>query len=526
MGKCDIVDRATRGSGRQAGGVLAVVAAVYAVMAYIVPLALDDYVFIDTYMNALSDAGSEFSLRRWMAFASTVRSEDNGRLANILSPISTLFTPKWLYAAITGCVTAAYVWLLARLVRGSKPDWRLLAAVWAVVLVALPWRNNLFVADYELNYIYTGMLLLATLLEAERAAEGKAGVAETVAAGAMAFVAGWMHEGFSAALAFGAGVWAIGVKFKMPAKWWAVMIALGCGMLVVLTAPGVWLRFDAQHGPQYRSMAKVLAYNYVSLAMIALLACMLLVRAWRRQLRGLLSCRLFVVSIGASLVGLLYSFAIRFQPRMAVISATFAIVAIGCIVRHWRVAKSVARCGALHAIVMLLCLLFMANVIRVQNLLTVEAEAVIKLMKSSAHGVAFYDIRDHHQNHLSTLGMPLRLYWVEGFSFSSLAQVLDKDEPIAVVPVALRNARLAQAEAVPGDAGMRLLNGCLVGAPIEGYKQVFQTYYDVTLADGRRCPSMLVLCQQFVSEAGERMMYYRLLDVPSTTPVAEVNLIK
>ena len=166
MGKCDIVDKATRGSGLQAGGVLAVVAAVYAVMAYIVPLALDDYVFIDTYMNALSDAGSEFSLRRWMAFASTVRSEDNGRLANILSPISTLFTPKWLYAVITGCVTAAYVWLLARLVRGSKPDWRLLAAMWAVVLVALPWRNNLFVADYELNYIYTGMLLLATLLEA------------------------------------------------------------------------------------------------------------------------------------------------------------------------------------------------------------------------------------------------------------------------------------------------------------------------------------------------------------------------
>ena len=526
MGKCDIVDMATRGSSLQAGGVLAVVAAVYAVMAYIVPLALDDYVFIDTYMNALPDAGSEFSLRRWMAFASTVRSEDNGRLANILSPISTLFTPKWQYAVITGCVTAAYVWLLARLVRGSTPDWRLLAAVWAVVLVALPWRNNLFVADYELNYIYTGMLLLATLLEAERAAEGKAGVAETVAAVGMAFVAGWMHEGFSAALVFGAGVWAIGVKLKMPAKWWAVMIALGCGLLVALTAPGVWLRFDAQHGPQYRSMAKVLAYNYVSLAMIALLACMLLVRAWRRQLRGLLSCRLFVVSIGASLVGLLYSFAIRFQPRMAVISATFAIVAIGCIVRHWRVAKSVARCGALHAIVMLLCLLFMANVIRVQSILTAEVEDVIGQMTASPHGVAFYDVRDHHQDHLSTLGMPLRLYWVEGFSFSSLAQVLDQDEPIAVVPVALRTARLAQAKTVPGNAGMSLLNGCLVGAPIEGYKQVFQTYYDVTLADGRRCPSMLVLCQQFVSEAGERMMYYRLLDVPATTPVAEVNLIK
>ena len=104
--------------------------------------------------------------------------------------------------------------------------------------------------------------------------------------------------------------------------------------------------------------------------------------------------------------------------------------------------------------------------------------------------------------------------------------MLDKDEPIAVVPTVLRNARLEQAESVPGNAGMKLLNGCLVGAPIEGYKQVSQWHYDVTLADGSRCPSMLVLCQQFVSEAGERMMYYRLLDVPATTPVAEVNLIK
>ena len=526
MTKSEISEAAARRNGLLAGGVLAVIAAVYAVIAYIVPLALDDYVFIDTYTNALPDPRSDFSLRRWAAFASIVRCEDNGRLANILSPVSTLFTPKWLYAVITGCVTAALVWLLARLAKGDKPGWQLLAAMWAIVLVVMPWRNNLFVADYELNYIYTGVLLLATLLEAERAAEGKAGAAETAAACVMAFLAGWMHEGFSAALVFGIGLWALGERFKMPAKWWAVVIALGSGMLGALTAPGVWLRFGAQHGVQFRSMAKVLAYNYVSLAMIALVACMLLVRVLRRQLRGLLSCRLFVVSIVASLVGLLYSFAIRFQPRMAVISATFAIVAIGCIVRHWRVAKSVARCGALHAVVLLVCLLFMANVIRVQNLLTVEAEAVIKLMKSSAHGVAFYDIRDHHQDHLSTLGMPLRLYWVEGFSFSSLAQVLDKDEPIAVVPVVLRTARLAQAKTVPGNAGMSLLNGCLVGAPIEGYKQVFQTYYDVTLADGRRCPSMLVLCQQFVSEAGERMMYYRLLDVPSTTPVAEVNRIK
>ena len=225
-------------------------------------------------------------------------------------------------------------------------------------------------------------------------------------------------------------------------------------------------------------------------------------------------------------MGLLYSFVIRFQPRMAMISATFAIIAIGCIAREWQVAKKVARCHWLYAVVMLACLLLMANVIRVQSILTAEAEAVIKLMKSSAHGVAFYDVRDHHQDHLSTLGMPLRLYWVEEFSFSSLAQVLDKDEPIAVVPTVLRNARLEQAESVPGNAGMKRLNGCLVGAPVEDYKEVFPSYFDVTLADGRRCRSMLVLCQQFVSEAGERMMYYRPLDVPASTPVAEVNQIE
>lgn len=525
MTKSEISEAAARRNGLLAGSVLAVIAAVYAVIAYIVPLALDDYVFIDTYTNALPDPRSDFSLRRWAAFASIVRCEDNGRLANILSPVSTLFTPKWLYAVITGCVTAALVWLLARLAKGDKPGWQLLAAMWAIVLVVMPWRNNLFVADYELNYVYTGVLLLATLLEAERAAEGKAGVAETAAACVMAFLAGWMHEGYSAALVFGIGLWALCVRFKMPAKWWAVVIALGSGMLVALTAPGVWLRFGAQHGVHIKSI-KAIAFNYASLVMFALVACMLLRSEWRRRLRRLFSQRLFVISLGASFVGLLYSFVIRFQPRMAMISATFAIIAIGCIAREWQVAKKVARCHWLYAVVMLACLLLMANVIRVQSILTAEAEAVIKLMKSSAHGVAFYDVRDHHQDHLSTLGMPLRLYWVEEFSFSSLAQVLDKDEPIAVVPTVLRNARLEQAESVPGNAGMKRLNGCLVGAPVEDYKEVFPSYFDVTLADGRRCRSMLVLCQQFVSEAGERMMYYRPLDVPATTPVAEVNLIE
>lgn len=520
-----MTEAATHRNGLLAGGVLVAIAAIYAVIAYIVPLALDDYVFIDTYTNALPESRSDFSLRRWIAFASTVRSEDNGRLANILSPVSTLFMPKWLYAVITGCVTAAMVWLLARLAKGCKPGWQLLVAMWAVVLVVLPWRNNLFVADYELNYVYTGALLLATLLAAERAAEGRAGVAETAAASVIAFLAGWMHEGFSAALVFGVGLWALCVRFKMPARWWAVAIALGCGMLVALTAPGVWLRFGAQHGAHIKSI-KAVAFNYASLLMFALVACMLLRREWRRRLRGLFNQRLFVISLGASFVGLLYSFVIRFQPRMAMISATFAIIAIGCILREWQVTKRVARCKVLHAVVMLACLLFMANVIRVQNILSAEAEAVIKLMKSSAHGVAFYDVRDHHQDHLSTLGMPLRLYWVEPFSFASLAQVLDKDEPIAVVPTVLRNARLAEADDVPGNAGMRRLNGCLVGAPIEDYKEAFTEYFDVTLAGGRRCRSMLVLCQQFVNEAGERMVYYRPLDVPITTPVAEVNLIE
>ncbi len=151
MTKSEMSEAAARRNGLLAGSVLAVIAAVYAVIAYIVPLALDDYVFIDTYTNALPDPRSDFSLRRWVAFASIVRCEDNGRLANILSPVSTLFTSKWLYAVITGCVTAALVWLLARLAKGDKPDWRLLAAVWAVVLVALPWRNNFFFYDYELN---------------------------------------------------------------------------------------------------------------------------------------------------------------------------------------------------------------------------------------------------------------------------------------------------------------------------------------------------------------------------------------
>ena len=164
MTKSEISEAAARRNGLLAGSVLAVIAAVYAVIAYIVPLALDDYVFIDTYTNALPDLRSDFSLRRWAAFASIVRCEDNGRLANILSPVSTLFTPKWLYAVITGCVTAALVWLLARLAKGDKPGWQLLAAMWAIVLVVMPWRNNLFVADYELNYIYTGVLFLATLL--------------------------------------------------------------------------------------------------------------------------------------------------------------------------------------------------------------------------------------------------------------------------------------------------------------------------------------------------------------------------
>ena len=45
MTKSEISEAAARRNGLLAGSVLAVIAAVYAVIAYIVPLALDDYVY-------------------------------------------------------------------------------------------------------------------------------------------------------------------------------------------------------------------------------------------------------------------------------------------------------------------------------------------------------------------------------------------------------------------------------------------------------------------------------------------------
>lgn len=62
-----------------------------------------------------------------------------------------------------------------------------------------------------------------------------------------ALLCGWMHEGCSAMLLGGLGLWIISRKFRMPASTWIVVAMVAVGFALTMSSPMIWMRVSLEN---------------------------------------------------------------------------------------------------------------------------------------------------------------------------------------------------------------------------------------------------------------------------------------
>lgn len=417
---------------------LILIAAVYALMSFWTPTGLDDWMFMGEWNNVT--AGKGFSFSSLYDFWATIRQGDNGRLSNTLIPVFLIYSPfRELFPIVTGLFVALIIWIETRLAfnKHLTPFFFLLS--WSAVIFLLPWRNNLFVADYSINYIWTAGITLLFMLLVMREEKRGWTLPWFIGAMFMALIAGLWHEGFALATLGGFLLYSLIAKKKFSIQWWTI----GCFYAIVAVAnylcPGMLLRTGnelASLSPGTSWMSLAVDFMPV-LLLVILLVGFLLFSAGRKRIHECCRNSWFIIASGIVIAGTLLSLLFVHQPRSAFWPDLMAIVMFFILTNPiWvRIYSSFFK---YFIILLLLCLVAMTMgfALTEQYAYHQEAKLIIEEMGESSSGTVYYDLKTPSANTAVALKVPTHDLWVTSYTYEALQNFNRKPFP-AVVPAVL-----------------------------------------------------------------------------------------
>lgn len=455
-------------------GLLILIAACYGLLCYWTPLAYDDWVFMAEWKGVNGD--TPLSISGLWNFWRQIREYDNGRLANTLSPLSTMFSPwKDLFPWITG-ILAAFIVAAATIFsfgRKSLLSPFCIAMVWMAVFFLLPWRNALFVADYSLNYIWASAVTLAFMSMVVVCERRGWNIYSFILVLILAFLAGGWHEGFAVATLAGFFLYTLVRLFTcqpgtrgFSIQWYLI----GCFYAAVTCAfffcPGMLLRTGAQLGVVDKSLnwIKLLFDVLPVIFLFFVVILFLIVPSLRSLLRDAWKNKWFVIGAGIVAVGTLLSLLFRHQPRSAFWPDLMAIVMLFILTRP--VWTRIGRRSSIRVYVTILgiasCLVPLFFIFSWQSELFKESEAILQEMEESESGTVYHDIIKGTDLPPITLKMTNHPAWVTDFHFHGLKEFTGKPYP-AVVPTILGDeSAYANGVLLAGNAHALLINNAIV----------------------------------------------------------------
>lgn len=444
--------------------VAAAVAVSFLLLALWTPLMQDDLVFMAQSADFGGAAPGEapgFSWSAWAGHCRLMYAENNGRLANILAPLGAWLLPQWGRALLTGLCAAWILWIAARMASGRGGDWRAMLAMWALSLVAWPWRDRLMFWDYALNYLFASALLLPFLsLYCKRHPSGW----QVAAGAACGFFGAWMHDGSALCMVAAVGALAILRRVRLSKARWVMAAALLLGTVVVLSSPGEWQRASGEVGSgslvgNLFTSLRIEPLVWV-LAAVSVVAVCRIGRVPRDWYGGdlLTACALMAFcSFGMSVL-LDPSGRYGWQASVFASVVLFGLwrkAAVG--VPGWfRTAATVA--AALFAVVV------MTAAVSFQRRLWMENDAVMAEAGMSDTGTVFRDVLSAADEPLAAMRLPASGVWGNSFQMACANAIRDpRERMVAVVPACFREFSIDSLRPLEGDAGVGVWRGYIVG---------------------------------------------------------------
>lgn len=500
-------------------GLALLIAAIYTVLVWITPTAIDDWTFWGSWRDDIPGEG--FSLSKWWGFFQFIRAYDNGRLSNVMDPIFVIYSPwKEIFPFLTGILMAWAVVLSQRLAtRGPSCLW--LAATWTLMIVCLPWRDTLFVTDYALNYIWSAAITLS-LFFFMRFGERLRKPWLFILTLLLALIAGGWHESFAMASLCGLALLMLARRFRLSRRFYAVFAVYLASTLLFMLSPGMIGRIGNTAGLRPHHLP--FHFHLIIFLLGVTILGSLFSKRGRAVLREAAVSDVAVVSFGIFVAGnLIASLTVNtmrayFWPNLAGVVLTLWIV------KRWfaQPAKSWMP-NAVATLLACACTAEMVLVIVWQWRYSKDYENIITLLNKSENGSVYYDFPYPDIAPAYTLRVPTSHMWINWYNYHALLSWY-MTPVIGVAPTALRDATLDQGEPV---RGRRFSRGKVTGT-VEGtlYKGHIITPYeqiDTTILLKRPfgpfaaelvLPDRVVRAEYvsipFITERGDTLLYYRV----------------
>lgn len=211
----------------------------YALLIYFTPYQHDDIRFTTWYANC-NGGSTDFSLSAWMRYISELWQTENGRLSNFLFPLFGIFMPKWLTAITLGTMVSGCIIMIVN-VANKMLTLKTVVMTTAATMFLLPWRDAMFVVDVCINYVPTSLCYLVLMSAVFRDYRPRF----PLTAIALAFICGWIHEGFSVATLIGFTILPLYRRF-INVRFAAIYVALAAGTACCMLSPGTLWRISVQ----------------------------------------------------------------------------------------------------------------------------------------------------------------------------------------------------------------------------------------------------------------------------------------
>jgi len=427
--------------------VMFTIAVIYSIMSYLTPPQFDDLAFMSLYRE-WNNGSSDFSISAIYRFCQELRQEDNSRLANMLSPFSTIISPwRNLFPYITGLMVSSIVFLGIRMCRVGVNRFYHSILLWAMMIVFLPWRNNLFVADYSLNYIYAAAVSLLFIYVMTSKMELLCNNVMFFPVALLAVVAGMWHEGFSVPSLTGLGIWFMKRLIKsrrltaVDVRWlvvYAVYLAATC---CIVFCPGVMTRSGREIGAHFNNIG---FKTVVDLAPSILLALSVVVISCFRTKRHLVSEAFrhndFFVLFFISLAAAALSLVVRHTPRTSFYPSLCSILSLLILYRRpLNVMMRSKYAPAVSCVLLVLCVVQSVYAVFAQKKFYDEYKEIFTLAVESDSSTIYYDCISPDEVSIATLYMPARTAWVTGYHYFWFGNAMERRDGISVVPTSLRH---------------------------------------------------------------------------------------
>lgn len=488
---------------------------------YLTPLQLDDWQFMAVYRSH-NGGDDTFSVSAWLAYMAELRQNDNSRIGNLLSPLSTLWSPwKEIFPWLTGMVCATVMLIASRMAWGRQTDWRGAAVMWLLLSVLLPWRDSMAVRDYALNYVWGAAVTLACVTVIVKSGQWLRSAWGLAGGIALIVIGGGWHEGFVIPSLCGLGVVMMLKRFAVGWRWWLLMALYAVSGAVMTLSPGTLSRAGSEFGGGGVSLIRLGVDLFSVMLLVGSAVLFSLFRRGRKWLAAAVSDDFFVVLATASVTGAMFPFLFNYTPRVCFWADLCGVTAAmrlysGIWAAMKPMLKSIAGAAALA-----MCAAHGIYVCVWQSRFFREAEEVRSQLLAQGGGTVYRDVIPAETVSALTLLYPSRLMWVTPFNMACMGRALDMGM-VAVVPAGLRGATFEGARKTSGDSDVGVWNGYVIADPAareewadrDGEHYLREVYgAEVTMADSTRVEVFPVPMIYFRNCTGDTLLYLRMRGV-------------